>query len=144
MTMHSATSSMYPSSSAPSTSWLKTVPWSSTAATADSSLSRWIVACASVSPASSRNTAHFSFIISPSSSLISEIRRPVGSRSRISRIDRRSSARCDSAARGIVMPAARSAACSPERRPKISVSSSEFAPSRLPPWTETQATSPAA
>ena len=39
---------------------------------------------------------------------------------------------------------ARAAACSPERRPKISVSSSELAPSRLPPWTETQATSPAA
>ncbi len=45
---------------------------------------------------------------------------------------------------GLAIPAARSAACSPERRPKISVSSSEFAPRRLPPWTETQATSPAA
>ena len=44
----------------------------------------------------------------------------------------------------MVMPAARRAACSPERRPKISVSSSEFAPSRLPPCTETHATSPAA
>ena len=39
---------------------------------------------------------------------------------------------------------ARSAASTPERRPKISVSSSELAPSRLPPWTETQAVSPAA
>ena len=39
---------------------------------------------------------------------------------------------------------ARSAASMPERLPKISVSSSELAPSRLPPWTETQATSPAA
>ena len=37
-----------------------------------------------------------------------------------------------------------SAACSPERRPKTSVSSSEFAPSRLPPCTDTQAHSPAA
>ena len=38
---------------------------------------------------------------------------------------------------------ARAAASAPERRPKISVSSSELAPSRLPPWTETQAVSPA-
>ena len=45
---------------------------------------------------------------------------------------------------GMPMPAARLAACSPERRPKISVSSSEFAPRRLPPWTDTHATSPAA
>jgi hypothetical protein len=45
---------------------------------------------------------------------------------------------------GVVISFARVAACSPDRRPKISVSSSEFAPSRLPPWTETQATSPAA
>ncbi len=45
---------------------------------------------------------------------------------------------------GMRMPAARAAACSPARRPKISVSSSELAPRRLPPWTETQATSPAA
>ena len=44
----------------------------------------------------------------------------------------------------MLMPAARSAAWTPERRPKISVSSSELAPSRLPPWTDTQATSPAA
>src|SRR5215207_2837138 len=58
MTMHSATSSMYPSSIAPSTSWLKTVPRSSIAATWASSLRRRMVACASVSPASSRNTAH--------------------------------------------------------------------------------------
>ena len=39
---------------------------------------------------------------------------------------------------------ARAAASRPECLPKISVSSSELAPSRLPPWTETQATSPAA
>ena len=45
---------------------------------------------------------------------------------------------------GIDMWIARLAACSPERRPKISVSSSEFAPRRLPPCTETHATSPAA
>ena len=45
---------------------------------------------------------------------------------------------------GIGMCSARPAACSPERRPKISVSSSEFAPRRLPPCTETHATSPAA
>ena len=38
---------------------------------------------------------------------------------------------------------ARAAASAPERRPKISVSSSELAPRRLPPWTETQAVSPA-
>ena len=36
------------------------------------------------------------------------------------------------------------AACSPERRPNTSVSSSELAPRRLPPCTETHATSPAA
>ena len=45
---------------------------------------------------------------------------------------------------GIAIECERAAACSPERRPKISVSSSELAPRRLPPWTETQATSPAA
>ena len=45
---------------------------------------------------------------------------------------------------GIDMPLATLAACAPERRPKISVSSSELAPRRLPPWTETQAHSPAA
>ena len=45
---------------------------------------------------------------------------------------------------GSPMVAARAAACSPALRPKISVSSSELAPSRLPPWTDTQATSPAA
>ena len=49
------------------------VPRSSTAATLASSLSRRMISCASVRPASSRNTAHFSFIIVPSSSLISEI-----------------------------------------------------------------------
>ena len=40
-------------------------------------------------------------------------------------------------------PLAASDACSPERRPKTSVSSSELAPRRLPPWTLTQAASPA-
>jgi hypothetical protein len=55
-----------------------------------------------------------------------------------------SSRRRDVGAFGIAMSAPRAAACSPERRPKISVSSSELAPSRLPPWTDTQATSPAA
>ena len=44
----------------------------------------------------------------------------------------------------MAIPSARLAACSPERRPKISVSRSELAPRRLPPWTDTQATSPAA
>ena len=39
---------------------------------------------------------------------------------------------------------ARSAACAPERRPNTSVSSSEFAPRRLPPCTDTHAHSPAA
>ena len=92
ITMHSATSSMYPSSIAPSTSWLKTVPRSSIAATDASSLSRRIVSCASVSPSCVRKTAHFSFIIVPSSSLISEIRRPPGSRPMISSIMRCSSA----------------------------------------------------
>ena len=53
-------------------------------------------------------------------------------------------AAASSATAGIAIAVARAAACSPERRPKISVSSSEFAPRRLPPWTETQATSPAA
>jgi hypothetical protein len=38
---------------------------------------------------------------------------------------------------------ARAAASRPERLPKIRVSSSELAPRRLPPWTETQAVSPA-
>ena len=42
------------------------------------------------------------------------------------------------------MDCPRRAAWLPARRPKISVSSSELAPSRLPPWTDTQATSPAA
>ena len=45
---------------------------------------------------------------------------------------------------GIGMCLACLAACSPERRPKTSVSRSELAPSLLPPCTETQATSPAA
>ena len=104
-----------------------------------------MISSASCRPSSSRNTAHFSFIIVPSSSLISETRRPavlaaddrvdppllVGQRRLARRV-------------GIAIPLARSAACSPERRPKISVSSSEFAPRRLPPWTETHATSPAA
>jgi hypothetical protein len=47
---------------------------------------------------------------------------------------------------GAVKPVcwARAAASTPERRPKISVSRRELAPRRLPPWTETQATSPAA
>src|SRR4051795_10466171 len=104
-----------------------------------------MISCASVSPASSRNTATFSFIIVPSSSLISEIRRPPSfARPRIWSIIFCSAARPLSAVEGIAIPAARSAACSPERRPKISVSSSELAPRRLPPWTETQATSPAA
>ena len=39
---------------------------------------------------------------------------------------------------------ARSAASTPERLPKITVSSSELAPRRLAPWTLTQAVSPAA
>ena len=52
--------------------------------------------------------------------------------------------RGESETAGIAIERARAAACSPERRPKISVSSSELAPRRLPPWTETQATSPAA
>jgi hypothetical protein len=107
-------------------------------------LRRWIVSIAEVRPSSSRNTAHFSFIISPSSSLISEIRRPPFARPTISSIIFCSAARPAAEGVGIVMPAARSAACSPERRPKISVSSSELAPRRLPPWTETHATSPAA
>jgi hypothetical protein len=45
---------------------------------------------------------------------------------------------------GIAIPLTAFAACSPERRPNTKVSSSELAPSRLPPWTETQAHSPAA
>ena len=62
----------------------------------------------------------------------------------IASIARCSSSTREAAACGIGMPLATVAACSPERRPKISVSSSELAPSRLPPCTDTQATSPAA
>jgi hypothetical protein len=104
-----------------------------------------MISSASVRPAWSRNTAHFSFIISPSSSLISEIRRPPPC-SRRSRpwIIFSSAASCFVEGDGMVIEPARSAAWAPARRPKISVSSSELAPSRLPPWTETQATSPAA
>ena len=124
---------------------MKTVPRSSIAASEASCLSRWIVWWASVRPSWSRKTATFSFIIVPSSSLISEIRRPLpGSRPMIPSIMRCSAASCERLGAGMPMFSARRAACSPERRPKISVSSREFAPRRLPPWTETQATSPAA
>ena len=88
----------------------------------------------------------YSFIASPSSSLISETRRPPCSRAMIASIQRLlvGAARASGRPRASPCRRARSAACSPERRPKISVSSSEFAPRRLPPWTETHATSPAA
>ena len=84
------------------------------------------------------------FIVSPSSSLIADTRRPPCSRAMIESIHACSSRSRLTEVEGIGIFAPRAAACSPERRPKISVSSSEFAPSRLPPCTEMQATSPAA
>ena len=119
------------------------MPWSSIVALAASSFRRRTISWASLRPFSSRKTATFSFIIVPSSSRISDTRRPPV-RFMMSAISRAWSLTAARDGVGIVMWPARSAACSPERRPKISVSSSEFAPRRLPPWTETQATSPAA
>ena len=96
-------------------------------------------------PASSRKTATFASIVSPSSSLISETRRPEPfSRAAIAAIFSSSASSTATEGRETSIRLAREAASTPERRPKISVSSSELAPSRLPPWTETQAVSPAA
>ena len=96
-------------------------------------------------PSSSRKTATLASIVAPSSALISETRRPACSRPTIASIRASSSV---SSEREIAVEAAAlgvlGARPRRERRPKISVSSSELAPSRLPPWTETQATSPAA
>ena len=83
-------------------------------------------------------------MVEPSSRLISDTRRPVRSRPTTSRIIFASSSSEDCDASGIECSLACLAACLPERPPKTSVSSSELAPSRLPPCTETQATSPAA
>ena len=144
-TMHSALSSMNPSSSAPSRSWLKTVPRSSTATFFASSFRRCTVSWAVRSPASSRKTATYLSIVCPSSALISDTRRPLASRSTI--VPDHLLLVAQLGVGGLGAPAcarAASAACSPERRPNTSVSSSELAPRRLPPCTETQAHSPAA
>ena len=80
----------------------------------------------------------------PSSNLISETRRPEPfSREEIASIVACSSSSTFRDGSEPSIRLARAAASAPERRPKISVSSSELAPSRLPPWTETQAVSPA-
>ena len=109
-----------------------------------SSLSRRMISWAFCRPSASRNTAAYWFIVSPSSSLIADTRRPPSERLMIARIALSVSVTRVGGVVGIGMCSAWSAACSPERRPKISVSSSELAPSRLPPCTDTQATSPAA
>jgi hypothetical protein len=83
-------------------------------------------------------------IVAPSSSRISETRRPSPLRSTISWMPRSSSASSACGTSGVDLVCATFAASRPARLPKMSVSSSEFAPSRLPPCTDTQATSPAA
>ncbi len=58
----------------------------------------------------------------------------------------RSASRAAESGTGVGGPAASaaSAAARPARRPKVIVSISELPPRRFEPWTETQATSPAA
>jgi hypothetical protein len=135
---------MNPSSIAPSRSWLKTDPLSSMVTLLDSSLSRATISSALRSPSSSRNTAAYLSIVAPSSSRTSDTRRPSPLRSTIAWMPFSSSASSACGTSGVPLVCATFAAWRPARLPKISVSSSELAPSRLPPCTETQAHSPAA
>ena len=92
------------------TSWLKIEPRSSMAATLASSWSRRTISWALSRPASSRNTATYSFMVSPSSFLIAPIRRPPCSRFMIAAMFRSVSVTREVGVAGIVICTARVAA----------------------------------